>query len=83
MQVNVIKCILQLKQNEVFNKDIPSGLKFLFLYNFSGEIDIRINDESYHLNEGDVMKIEHPKCRFGEVLALKNSTLVCVTISKI
>lgn len=63
-------------KNEITERDIPNGIEFAFVYNFSGETNIIIAGKSYCVNEGDLIIIEAPKPKTIQLMAIKKSTLV-------
>lgn len=69
-----------IKENQVIKHDIPKGIEFAFVYNFSGESNVISADKSYSLKEGELIKIEAPEPETIQLKAIKNSTLVWVSI---
>lgn len=72
---------LQMQKNEVTERDIPTGIEFVFAYNYSGKINITIANESHCLNDGDLIVIELPKIETILLTALENSLLVWLSIN--
>ena len=71
----------QIQKNQAIERDVPTGLEFVFDYNFGGKTNITVADEAHCIDEGDLMIIERPESRRIRISAFKNSNLVWVNIT--
>lgn len=63
-------------QNENTSYPIQNKRDWVFIYTYSGEVTIDINDKAYTISQSDVLMIHQPIATIMHINAIKDSTLV-------
>ncbi|WP_106793896.1 HutD family protein [Aquimarina sp. Aq78] len=64
------------KKNENILSPIKNKWDWVFIYNYSGEVTIDINNQDYTIHQSDVLVIRQPIATTIRINAIKDSTLV-------
>ncbi|WP_024769114.1 HutD/Ves family protein [Aquimarina macrocephali] len=64
------------KKNENIQYPIKNKWDWVFIYNYSGEVTIDINNQEYTIHQSDVLVIQQPIATTMRINAIKDSTLV-------
>lgn len=64
------------KQNKDILYPIKNKWDWLFIYNYSGEATVDINNQVYTINQSDVLIVHQPIATTMRINAIKDSTLV-------
>ncbi|WP_074406562.1 MULTISPECIES: HutD/Ves family protein [Aquimarina] len=63
-------------QNENISYPIQNKRDWVFLYTYSGEVSVNINDKAYAVSQSDVLMVHQPIATTIRINAIKDSTLV-------
>ncbi len=80
-QTNGDQMRLNVSKDESINHPIKNSWDWLFIYAYTGAVNIDINDETQVINKGDLLIIEEPTIPTIQLHGIENSDLVLCNIS--
>ncbi|PKP36361.1 MAG: hypothetical protein CVT98_08145 [Bacteroidetes bacterium HGW-Bacteroidetes-15] len=72
---------VQVAESQSIISKIKDNCDWFFIYNYSGEVKININNENYTLQKGDLLAIKELTFQNIEIIGLKNSELAIAEIT--